>query len=64
MGCSSGNLKLEGEFDPSGIALDYLIAGWSVEFFITMCVIFNGFILTTILTIEIIVPHWLRTCGL
>ena len=46
MGCSSGSLKSEGESDPSGVALDYLIAGWSVEFFITMCDFFSGFIFT------------------
>ena len=44
MGCSSGSLELEGEFDPSGMMLSYLIAGWSVEFFLLLCMIFNGFI--------------------
>ena len=33
MGCSSGSLKSEGEFDPSGVMFSYLIGGWSVEFF-------------------------------
>ncbi|TPX32238.1 hypothetical protein SmJEL517_g04633 [Synchytrium microbalum] len=27
MGCSSGRLKAEGEFDPFGVALDYIFAG-------------------------------------
>ncbi|TPX41679.1 hypothetical protein SeMB42_g05468 [Synchytrium endobioticum] len=27
MGCSSGNLKVEGEFEPFGVALDYIFAG-------------------------------------
>jgi separase len=26
-GCSSGRLKLGGEFDPSGVVLSYLLAG-------------------------------------
>ena len=46
MGCSSGSLKSEGKSDPSGVTLNYLIAGWSIEFFITMCDFFSGFIFT------------------
>jgi hypothetical protein len=28
MGCSSGKLNAAGEFDPSGTALNYIVAGW------------------------------------
>ncbi|RHZ83605.1 hypothetical protein Glove_89g110 [Diversispora epigaea] len=31
LGCSSGHLKNGGEFDPSGAALSYMIAGWLNE---------------------------------
>ena len=32
MGCSSGRLVVSGQGDPTGMALNYLISGWSVDF--------------------------------
>ena len=28
MGCSSGVLKVQGEFEPTGVPLHYILAGW------------------------------------